>query len=335
MRYESMSREAISASTLSCAVTVVVAAYNSADTLPNTLDSLLAQTNSDFRVLVIDDGSDEEIIGLLPDDPRFLGYRLTANGGYAAVTNCALDMVSSRWMIFVDSDDSLEPECLDVLVERGDKENSDIVVAPLRSIAPSGAVSIGPFVDTPSPLPASEAMRFFIDGRLPFNQHLLFRPNHVRSKDNTYSDLSFIFNLLSSVTTVSFENRPMYNYFLHAGSETAELRETVWNLVTVLDDIDDAVVQSFSVSDAVTVMHRMRWRQLNYMLSKAGGDTQSPRLRADVYSWCRKEIRFSHIVDAVRTKNLGRGMSLALARLSPEVHSTAYRLRKRYKEGRT
>ncbi|AZL10737.1 hypothetical protein CXR26_17050 [Brevibacterium aurantiacum] len=98
----------------------------------------------------------------------------------------------------------------------------------------------------------------------------------------------------------------MYNYFLHAGSVTAELRPTIWDLATVLGDIEDALNSVYSGRAAVETMHRMRWMQLNYMISKAAGDTESPQLRSDVYDWCRKEIRFSHVVDALRTRHTGR-----------------------------
>lgn len=335
MTYEPMTPQAITERTRELAVTVVVPAFNSADTLPRTVESLLAQTSTEFGVLVVDDGSEAEILDLLPDDPRFLGFRLPQNEGYASVTNHALDMIASRWAIFVDSDDSIEPECLEMLVARGEREKSDVVVVPLNTIEPSGAVSIGSLTDALSPLPAAEALRLFIDGRALFNQHLLFKPNHVRSKDNTYSDLSFTFNLLSSVSRVSFENRPMYNYFLHSGSVTAELRPTVWDQATVLDDVEDALNSVFSGPESVEAMHRMRWMQLNYMLSKAAGDARSPALRSDVYSWCRAEIRFSHVVDALRTRHLGKGLSLVLARVSPRVHNWAYRLRSRLKASRT
>lgn len=332
MTEENTTPQAITEATRDRAVTVVVPSYNSAETLPRTLESLQAQTNTDFRVLVIDDGSDEEILSLLPSDERFLGYRLPCNQGYAAVTNHALDMIASRWVIFVDSDDTIDPECLDILVDRGDREGSHVVVLPLKSIEPSGETSIGPFVDVDSPLRADRALRLFIDGRVLFNQHLLFRPNHVRSKDNTYSDLGFTFNLLSTVSTVSFEPRAMYNYFLHAGSVTAELRSTIWDLASVLGDIEGALYEVYSGGEAIETMHRMRWMQLNYMVSKAASDTESPRLRSEVYSWCRQEIRFSHVVDALRTRHTGKGLSLALARLSPGAHSRAYRLRSRLKE---
>lgn len=335
MNYEPPSEEAITERTRNAAVTVVVPAYNSADTIVRTLDSLTAQTSTDFCVLVIDDGSDEEILGLMPDDPRFMGHRLQTNRGYAGVTNCALGLISSRWVIFLDSDDTFDPECLEVLVARGEREEADVVVLPLKTITASGAVSIAGVADTPSPLPAPQALQLFIDGRARFNQHLLFRPNHVRSKDNTYSDLGFVFNLLSTVSTVSFETRPMYNYFLNAESVTGQLRPSIWDLATVLDDIEDALYAVYSGREAVEAIHRMRWMQLNFMVSKAAGDTQSPRLRAEVYSWCRNEIRFSHIVDAMRSRHVARGLSLALARMSRGVHSRAYRLRGRLQEART
>lgn len=332
MRAESMNPEHILEGTRDWGATIVVPAYNSADTLPRTLDSLLAQTSADFCVLVIDDGSDEEILDLIPDDSRFFGYRFHSNQGYAAVTNHALDMVASKWVLFLDSDDSLDPECIEVLMKRGEAENSDLVVLPHRAIDPTGAVNVHGYVDTPSPLPAAQALQLFIDGRVHFSQHHLFKPNHVRSKDNTYSDLGYIFNLISTMSEVSVESRPMYNYFLHPGSVTAQLSSNIWDLAAVLDDIEDALYTVYSGREAVEAIHRMRWMQLNYMVSKAAGDTQSPQLKTEVYAWCRNEIRFSHVVDALRTHQSAKGLSLALARMDSRTHSRAYRLRNRLKE---
>ena len=50
------------------AISVVLAVYNGADTLPATLDSIAAQTERDFEVIIVDDGSTD-------DTPRILaGY---------------------------------------------------------------------------------------------------------------------------------------------------------------------------------------------------------------------------------------------------------------------
>lgn len=332
MSTEHLAEDEITRRTREVSITVVVAAYDSADTLPRTLESLGAQTCSDFCVLVVDDGSETEMLELVPDDPRFLGHRLPVNAGYAAVTNRALDLIASPWVIFVDSDDSLDPDCLEVLLARGEAERSDAVVLPLRMIDPNGAVSVGPFAAVSSPLPAKDALDLFIAGRFLFNQHLLFRRTQVRARDNTYSDLAFVIALLASASSVSVEPRPLYNYFRHAGSVTAQLRPTVWDMARVVDDAVDALRSVYSGAEVATAIHRLRWMQLSYMLSRAASDTDAPVLRAAVYAWCRAEVRLSHVVDALRTRHLGRGLSLALARVSPMLHGRAYRLRARMKE---
>ncbi|MEY9257648.1 glycosyltransferase involved in cell wall biosynthesis [Brevibacterium epidermidis] len=332
MTADSLSPQEITDATRELAVTVVVPAYNSADTLSRTMDSLLAQTFDDFAVLVIDDGSAENMLDLLPDDPRSLGYRLSRNQGYAAVTNHALEMIASRWTIFVDSDDTIAPECLEVLVDRGEREHSDIVVLPLSWVHPSGTRVVPPHPMIESPLSGDRALRKFIDGRFRFTQHLLFRPNHVRAAANTYSDLSFVFALMSAAERVSFEPRCLYNCYIRAGSVTSELRPTIWDLATVLDDVEDTLFETYRGKEAVEAIHRMRWMQLNHMVAKAGDDTELPGLQAEVYNWCREQIRFSHVVDALRIRHPGKGLSLVLAKLSPTVHSRAYRLRSRFKE---
>ncbi|EKU46695.1 polysaccharide biosynthesis protein [Brevibacterium casei S18] len=332
MNAERLDPEHIARRTRDAAVTVVVPAFNAADSLPRTLRSLAEQTSQDFCVLVIDDGSDSPMLEFLPDDSRFLGCRLSTNRGYAGVTNHALDLVGSRWVIFVDADDSLAPDCIETLLARGEAENADIVVMPLLVIDTAGRARVGQFAEVASPLPARKALDMFIAGRFYFNQHMLFRPNHVRARDNTYSDLSFVVNLLSTVTRVSFESRPLYHYHLSSGSVTAQLRPTVWDLVTVLDDVEDALRNVYQDTQLVTALHRLRWMQLGHMVSRAAGDSGSPRLRDEVYEWCRAEVRFSHVVDAVRTRHWGKGLSLALVRMSPSAHFRAFQLRSRLKE---
>ena len=56
--------------------TIVVPAYNVADTIAETLESLLVQTNPDFEIIVVDDGSSDQTIDVVfdliarHDDPR-------------------------------------------------------------------------------------------------------------------------------------------------------------------------------------------------------------------------------------------------------------------------
>jgi hypothetical protein len=98
-------------------ITVVIPSYNRADTIGPTLQSVVAQTFSDFECIVVDDGSDDvdelEAVVTRLNDPRFSVIR-RENGGGAAARNTGIEAARGEWIAFLDSDDLFLPEKLAV-----------------------------------------------------------------------------------------------------------------------------------------------------------------------------------------------------------------------------
>ncbi len=94
-----------------CRVTIVVPAYDTARTLPQTLSALLAQTFRDFEIVVVDDGSNDttaEIARSFQTDPR---VRLIQqrNRGLAGARNTGIAAAQGDLIGFCDADDLWEP----------------------------------------------------------------------------------------------------------------------------------------------------------------------------------------------------------------------------------
>jgi glycosyltransferase involved in cell wall biosynthesis len=95
---------------------IVIPAYNRADTIMPTLESVLKQTVQDYECVVVDDGSaDAEnlkrvIEGL--NDPRFR-YIWQENGGGGAARNTGILAAKGKYIAFLDSDDLFLPEKLE------------------------------------------------------------------------------------------------------------------------------------------------------------------------------------------------------------------------------
>jgi glycosyltransferase involved in cell wall biosynthesis len=98
------------------AVTVIMPVCNGERFLAEALDSLFAQTFSDFIIIVIDDGSVDRTREILArcDDPRILVIRNPAPVGPAAARNMGLDLARSRHVAFFDSDDVADLRRLEV-----------------------------------------------------------------------------------------------------------------------------------------------------------------------------------------------------------------------------
>lgn len=95
-------------------VSVIVPAFNAAQTIRETVDSILAQTVQDIEVIVVDDGSTDGTIDVVRGfgDER---VRLVEqhNGGAAAARNTGIGRAAGTWVAFLDSDDLWLPEKLE------------------------------------------------------------------------------------------------------------------------------------------------------------------------------------------------------------------------------
>lgn len=91
--------------------------YNAADTLDETLESLVRQTFGDFRVIVIDDGSSDASADILAQwqrrDSRFV-VEHQANSGIVSALNRGLALVEAQFVARIDADDICFPERLAV-----------------------------------------------------------------------------------------------------------------------------------------------------------------------------------------------------------------------------
>jgi hypothetical protein len=100
---------------------VVIPAYNRADLIVPVIQSVLAQTFTDFEVLVIDDGSTDpthEVVDLhFGPHPQVIYYK-KKNEERSIARNTGLQLAQGEYVVFHDSDDLMRPNHLTVLNEK-------------------------------------------------------------------------------------------------------------------------------------------------------------------------------------------------------------------------
>ena len=119
------------------AASVVVAVYNAAPYISETLVSLRAQTLRNIEIICVDDGSTDGTSGILADfaarDPRIKVVSQKNSGG-AVARNRGLDEARGRWLLVADADDFSRPDMLADMVAKGEADDADIVAAGYYSI---------------------------------------------------------------------------------------------------------------------------------------------------------------------------------------------------------
>lgn len=93
-------------------VSVVMPAYNAAKYIAEAIDSILAQTYTDFEFIIINDGSvdDTEKIIQSYDDPRIVYLKNEVNSGICVTLNKGLDAARGRYIARMDADDISLPQ---------------------------------------------------------------------------------------------------------------------------------------------------------------------------------------------------------------------------------
>lgn len=112
-------------------ISVIVPVYNTEKYLDRCIQSILAQTYSNFELLLVDDGSTDSS-GAICDryaeqDSRVRVFH-KPNGGVSSARNLGLDNAKGEWITFVDSDDWIEYCSFDTFIKSAD---SDLIIASM------------------------------------------------------------------------------------------------------------------------------------------------------------------------------------------------------------
>ena len=112
-------------------ISIVIPVYNAEKVIGRCMDSVAAQTHTDFEVLLINDGSTDNSPAICAEycakDPRFK-LITQPNGGPSAARNRGLEEATGKYIAFIDSDDYIEPNAMEVLNQKAEESGAEITV---------------------------------------------------------------------------------------------------------------------------------------------------------------------------------------------------------------
>lgn len=116
-------------------VSILVPAYNVEAYIEECIQSLISQTLKEIEIVIVDDASTDDTLAIAEryatGDSRIHIYRQPKHLGLAAIRELSVPLAHGKYIVFVDSDDSLSCTALEQLYIQAEKRQSDIVLGTL------------------------------------------------------------------------------------------------------------------------------------------------------------------------------------------------------------
>ena len=110
-------------------VSIIMPVYNRAQSIARSIDSVLCQHYHNFELIIIDDGSQDDVEVTISDytDNRLIFHSLSKNMGVSFARNKGLELCQGNLICFLDSDDEFSPDYLENMVECFTKSNVQVL----------------------------------------------------------------------------------------------------------------------------------------------------------------------------------------------------------------
>lgn len=243
-------------------VSVIVPVYNVAPYLREALDSVVNQTYKDLEIIIVDDGSTDgsaDICKEYADSDTRIKLIKQPNKGLSGARNTGLEIATGDLVAFVDSDDSISPLFVELLVSAMISSDSPIGVCRCSIIYSNGSMkgvaasSVFPTISK-GVYERADALRFLVEETMSVNVcNKIFRReffSDIRfAEGHVYEDAFLCFKLFDKAERVVLVDVSLYNYRRRPDSITTSVS---------MDNINDCLLAHNCVSDLI----RQKWSDI-------------------------------------------------------------------------
>lgn len=112
-------------------VSIIIPVYNVEKYLAECLESVVQQTLQEIEIICVDDGSTDNSLNILNSygktDKRIKIIKLEQNFGQSFARNRGLEKAKGEYIYFLDSDDMIEKNAMEILTEEAEEHNLDVI----------------------------------------------------------------------------------------------------------------------------------------------------------------------------------------------------------------
>ena len=285
-------------------ISVIVPIYNVEQYLKECCDSILSQTYTNLELILVNDGSTDNSYAIAAQYEK-MDERVVLldkpNGGQSAARNMGLEYVNGDYVLFVDSDDWIEPNCIQVLFDNMRETSSDIACCRSQFINTTlNKISFKPNfrlsqIESPDILEDALCVRNFRtspSARL-YNRNFLEK-YHLRFKEGIVNeDTLFSLQVASVAHKISFVNDILFNIREREGSTSrSSYKRLFQDMDTALNLAQQFIKQRGQYDDRIDKLYKARYlRSTLYNLLQIAQRLRYAGYMSD-YVTCMKETQY-------------------------------------------
>ncbi len=212
-------------------VSIIVPIYNVEEYLQRCLDSIINQTYKTIEIILVDDGSPDKC-GEMCDEFAKQDSRIIVihkeNGGLSSARNAGLDIAKGDYVMFVDSDDYVEPQFCEIPLKLALEKNVEIVSFGYNKVFEAGH-RLCRKTNNPRIINSSEGIREIIEKKdiiFSFAVNKIYDKtlfSHIRYPyGKIYEDQATTYLLFHEAKEIYVSDSVLYNYVYRNSSISAE-----------------------------------------------------------------------------------------------------------------
>lgn len=252
-------------------ISVIVPVYNTEKYLDQCIQSVLAQTYTNWELLLIDDGSTDSS-GAICDKYAAQDNRIRVfhkeNGGVSSARNLGLDNAQGEWISFIDADDTVETRYIEHLVSHV-KGNIDLVIcsANIKSSNTSFQFTVEPMCFSSLNLNLALVKNDLHAMTAPWSKlfrHKLIKQSAIYFQEDVHlgEDAIFLFQYIQQAEFIVITSERLYNYaFENAGSLTKQVHafQSEYKGYSMIKSVIDGVQRrgNITIKEAVDKLNWM------------------------------------------------------------------------------
>ena len=264
-------------------ISIIMPVYNSQDHLKDTLDYILNQTFDDFELICVNDGSGDDSLDILNDyslkDSRIKVFS-QENKGQGSARNKGLEHCTGKYVYFMDADDCIIPEFLELVHDNIKNNSSEIVMFK------TGNIESGNKIDTPPLFPFYEVFKdvdfndftfdytnvrkyvlnsSFAPWTKFYKKELFDRYDDFKFNEKLpYEDVLFHIKSMLRASRISFVPEYLYYYRIDNPNSSSFNYESHIKIFDVIDEVEEFLKKENYLNDFEKEFEFFKLRQITY-----------------------------------------------------------------------